>query len=242
MTTTAPDGPRLLDPGRLRFAETDPPAFEEVVEQRIRAAWDAAVAVNPHLFDGPVVACTGVGTDADGVVVRWAPTTFRRYAGRRNRSLPYVACLWDGVVLTDEDGRVLVGRTASWTATPGRWQLPGGNVEPPSRAAGTLAAEAVRAHAALELREETGVDVEPSGLTPLCVLTYPTGDTGVVYRTDGHRAADVEARFADLVAHEQQAGGVAEFDRIAWIRGVSDLHGEPGTIGGYLDLLLAATS
>lgn len=56
-----------------------------------------------------------------------------------------------------EDGRLLAARRSAPVELAGRWELPGGKVEP-----GETADEAL----ARELREELGVDAEVSGRVP----------------------------------------------------------------------------
>ncbi|MFD7240375.1 NUDIX domain-containing protein [Streptomyces massasporeus] len=56
-----------------------------------------------------------------------------------------------------EDGRLLAARRSAPVELAGRWELPGGKVEP---------GEAAEAALARELREELGVDAEVGGRVP----------------------------------------------------------------------------
>lgn len=72
------------------------------------------------------------------------------------------------VLLVDGSGSVLLTRRAKHMRTfPRAWVCPGGGVDP-----GELPADA----ASRELREETGIEVHPSSLRPLCLWesVYPT--------------------------------------------------------------------
>lgn len=62
-----------------------------------------------------------------------------------------------GVVVQDEQGRILLGRHRE-----GTWELPGGKVDPTH--------ESVAAAAARELREETGLDVPEEAVTVFAML------------------------------------------------------------------------
>jgi 8-oxo-dGTP pyrophosphatase MutT (NUDIX family) len=63
-----------------------------------------------------------------------------------------------------DDGCLLVARGSSSTAAPGRWQLPGGSVEPPADHK-PLDEATLRREAARELVEETRLDMRPDDLT-----------------------------------------------------------------------------
>ncbi|VXC00392.1 CTP pyrophosphohydrolase [Nocardioides sp. AX2bis] len=97
------------------------------------------------------------------------------------------------------DGRVLAARRTAPPAAAGRWELPGGKVEP-----GEAPADAV----ARELVEELGVDVEVTGWLPGRV---PVGD-----------ALELAVATAVLVRGEPEA---REHDRLCWVdaAGLADL-------------------
>lgn len=95
--------------------------------------WDEAVARSPYLFDGPVVACTGLEWQEQELVLSWARATYRYRALRRIRGasgwLP--SSLFVTILQPTDGGELAVGRGSVSTAAPGRWQLPGGSAEPP---------------------------------------------------------------------------------------------------------------
>lgn len=142
--------------------------------------WDEAVARNPHLFDGPVVACTGWEWQRGELVLSWARATYRYRALRRIRGAdgPTPGSVFVTVLQPTEDGELVVGRESPSTAAPGRWQLPGGVAEPPHERE-ALDMPALRRHAAREPVEETGIGVASEDLTLWGVTRGEHGNVGV---------------------------------------------------------------
>jgi len=182
MSQQRPHDVDLWDVGALRLVEAAvPPVPVEHQRERDRV-WDAAVAANPRgLFDGPVVVCAGLRRDAGGtVVLSWAPVTYRCFALRRVAGAVVLPSVFVCVVQPTCEGGVLVGRTSAATAVPGRWQLPGGSVEPPAQDA-VLDVAALRRHAARELHEETGVLTPAEGLVLRVCSRGARGNLGVYF-------------------------------------------------------------
>jgi len=75
----------------------------------------------------------------------------------------------------DAEGRVLLVRASDQDDAPGSWGLPGGGVRH---------AEAPRDAAVREYREETGLDVELTGLRGLLSDVVPLPARGVVMHCD----------------------------------------------------------
>ncbi|WP_107054880.1 NUDIX hydrolase [Streptomyces aureocirculatus] len=193
--------------------------------------WDLVVRANPLLFDGPVAACAGLTRDGpDGLVLTWVRTTYRRYGLRRvPGATACVASLYTDVLQPTPDGRLLVGRMAASTAAAGRWQLPGGAVEPPVDGL-PLDLAALRRNAARELAEETGVVHLPDELALWGVARGAYGSAGVLFLAPCRPAALLRERFADLTSAEQARGREPELDRIAFVGSLAGLArlGGPG--------------
>ncbi|MFF1274525.1 NUDIX hydrolase [Streptomyces marokkonensis] len=229
----------LFAADRLRLVEALPPRLSPKERRAMDDAWDAAVRANPTLFDGPVAGCTGLEHDArGGLVLTWARATYRFYVLRRlpgaSAGLP---SLFVSVAQPADDGRLLVGRMASWTASPGRWQLPGGSVEPPPDGE-TLDLAALRRHAARELAEETGADTPADGLTPWQVTRGANGSVGVLFQAPPRPAAWLHDRHATLTATEHALGRTPELDRLALVRTPADLAPLTGPHVSYLEPVL----
>lgn len=199
------------------------------------AAWAAAVRVNPALFDGPVAGCTGLAHDPrDGLVLTWVRATYRYYVLRRLPGATVrLPSLFVSVAQPADDGRLLVGRMASWTTSPGRWQLPGGSVEPP-RDGDPLDPTALRHQAARELAEETGVDTPADDLTPWQVTRGANGSVGVLFQAPPRPAAWLYERHAIRSAAERALGRTPEFDRLALVPSPAELAALTGPHVSYL--------
>ncbi|OHV22116.1 NUDIX hydrolase [Parafrankia soli] len=213
-----PAGIELLDVHRLRLVETAPPRLSPEDRLAVNRVWDEAVQANPSLFDGPVVACAGLDWDGPHrLVLAWARTTYRFHGLRRlpGASSRLSSLLFVGVVQPTDDERLLVGRMAQWTASAGRWQLPGGSVEPPDDHE-PLDVAALRRHAARELVEETGIDVPLEDLTLWLVIRGEDGDVGA------------------LVSAETALGSDPELDQMAFVRSPADLVALDGPQADYL--------
>ncbi|MGW0821686.1 NUDIX hydrolase [Streptomyces sp. NPDC002845] len=198
--------------------------------------WDAAVQANPSLFDGPMAACAGLEWEGpDSLVVTWARVTYRYRALRQVPGADVrLTSLFVSIVQPTDDGGLLVGRMAPWTAAPGRWQLPGGSVEPPADHR-PLDLAALRRHAARELVEETGVVTPSDDLTLRLVTRGENGSVGVLFHAPPLPASLLRERFAGLVASETALGREPEFDRIAVLRAPDELTGLGGTRSDYLE-------
>lgn len=221
----------LLTAEGLNLVEVAPPALPAEQRTAMNRAWDEAVLANPALFDGPVALCAGLSRDAgEDLVVSWSRSTYRYFALRRVPGATSLRSLFVSVVQPTDDGRVLVGRMSSSTATPGRWQFPGGSVEPPTGDE-PLDEPALRRHAALELAEETGVDTPAAALTRCLVTHGEDGQVGVHYLAPPLPASRLHERFAALVAADTAHGRVPEFDRITLVGSPAEL---PDLVGPHV--------
>ncbi|MEU0572299.1 NUDIX hydrolase [Nonomuraea sp. NPDC005983] len=231
-----PSGVELMDVRRLRLVEAAAPAISPEDRLAMNRVWEETVQANPSLFDGPVAACAGLERDGPhSLVLSWARTTYRRYALRRvPGATAWLPSLFVSVVQPTADGRLLVGRMSSSTATPGRWQLPGGSVEPPDDRE-SLDEAALRRHAARELVEETGIDTPPDDLTLWLVARGKRGSVGVLFLAPSRPASLVHERFGALVSAETALGRDPELDRIALVRSQAEVAGLAGSHVDYLE-------
>jgi 8-oxo-dGTP pyrophosphatase MutT (NUDIX family) len=220
-------GIELLAPTRLRLAAAAPPALAPAEQAILDELWDEAVAAKPTLFDGAVTASGGLRWDErepGTITLTWLRATYRRYMPPRDAdSLLWLPHLFVSVVQPTNDGSLLVGRMASWTSAPGRWQLPSGTGEPPASDADPLEVSDLRALAARELREETGTETGPARLSLWRVSRGRQGDVGVLFLAPPLPAAALRARYEALVAAERAAGAEPELDRIAFVRTDADV-------------------
>ncbi|GAA1956160.1 NUDIX hydrolase [Kitasatospora viridis] len=224
----------LFEVRRLSLVETPPPEVPPEQLAAMELAWAAAVAENPALFDGPVTTCTGVtGLGSEALEIRWAPIGFRYWALRRVPGARRVGSFFVTVLQTDEHGRLLLGRESASTAAPGRWQLPGGSVEPPEPGR-PLDLAALRRHATVELVEEVGIVTPPQALDLRFVTRGRYGSTGVHFRAPARPAAELLDQYALLAAAERAEGREPELERLALIADPAEVALLEGTLVDYL--------
>lgn len=233
--TLPPVGVDLLDVERLVLTEeAEPPLSPQDAEARDRV-WDMAVRANLALFDGPVVACGGlVRTELRTLRLSWVRVTYRHYALRRVPGATALPSLFVNVVQPTDDGRVLAVRMSSSTAAPGRWQLPGGSVEPPRNGA-VLDELALAGQAARELAEELGVGVVAEDLKLWVVTRGENGSVGLTYLAPALPEAALRADFSAAVAAERVQGREPELDDIALVRSPAELAALAGPHADYLE-------
>ncbi|MFE6848714.1 NUDIX hydrolase [Streptomyces sp. NPDC057686] len=136
------------------------------------------------------------------------------------------------VQLTD-DGRVLVVRVAPSTAAPGRWQLPGGSVEPPGDGE-VLDEGALRGQAARELAEEIGAQVKPDELRLWVATRGENSSVGLTYLAPARPDAELRERFTTVVAKRAESRE-PELDEVALVRSSAELAGLAGPHVDYLE-------
>ncbi|MEU9026622.1 NUDIX hydrolase [Streptomyces sp. NPDC048383] len=238
MSDTPRPGPELYEVSCLRLAEGAAPALSPDVEAARDRVWESTVRGNPAMFDGPVVACVELQrVDPDTLFLRWAAVTYRHRVLRRVPGAEALPSLFVNVVQPTHEGRVLMGRMSSWTATPGRWQFPGGAVEPPG-ADEVLDEPSLCGQAARELVEEIGVDVEPKRLRLWAATRGARGSVGLTHLAPSRPEAELRERFTAVVAAEGAAGRDAELDAIDFVRSPDELADLAGPHVDYLDPLL----
>ncbi|MBL7548792.1 NUDIX domain-containing protein [Frankia sp. AgB1.9] len=220
-------GIELLAPARLRLVPAEPPPLSRADQAAVDDAWDEAVRVKPGLFDGPVAASGGLRWDEaqpGTLVLTWLRATYRRYVSPRTpgsaRWLPH---LFVSVLQPTDDGALMVGRMATWTSSPGRWQLPSGTGEPPETVGDPLEVADLRALAARELLEETGTELPAADLRFWRLSRGSQGDVGVLFLAPPRPAGALRASYAALVDAERAVGHEPELDQIAFVRVEADL-------------------
>ncbi|MFM9700772.1 NUDIX domain-containing protein [Streptomyces europaeiscabiei] len=238
-----PQNPAVEIPGvrRLLLVETDPPRLTAEQTAAMTRRWDEAVAAKPSLFDGPTVVCAGLERkDPQTLLLTWYRATYRRYLLRLDpvHAVP-APSVFVTVAQPTTDGQLLVGRMASSTAAPGRWQLPGGTIEPPEDSGTVLDIEELRRHAARELAEEVGRTVPPGELELWAVTRGDKGNVGLHFRAPACPVGTLTGQYTALVSAERAQGRTPELDRIAFIRSDADVAELGGRSADFLPVLAA---
>ena len=229
-----PVGLDFFDVERLHLAEVEAPPLSPEDESARNRVWDKAVTANPALFDGPVVACAGLRWSGPRTLtLSWVRVTYRHYALRRVPGATALPSLFVNVVQPTDDGRVLVARMSSSTAAPGRWQLPGGSVEPPHDGE-ALDEAALGGQAARELVEEMGIDTSPDALRLWAVTRGENSSIGLTYLAPALRESVLREGFAAAARAERAQGREPELDEIALVRSPDEVAGLVGPHADYL--------
>ncbi|MFE9406831.1 NUDIX domain-containing protein [Streptomyces sp. NPDC006530] len=236
MTETLPSmGVDLFDVDRLHLTEGEEPPLSPAEETARDRVWDKAVQANTFLFDGPVVACAGLEwKEPRTLALSWVRVTYRHYALRRVPGATALPSLFVNVVQPTADGRVLAARMSPSTAAPGRWQLPGGSVEPPQPGE-VLDESGLAGQAARELVEELGVIAPAEALKLWAVTRGENGSVGLTYLAPALPEPVVRAAFAAASAAERAQGREPELDDIALVGSPQELLGLPGPHADYLE-------
>ncbi|MCC0097670.1 NUDIX hydrolase [Streptomyces flavotricini] len=225
----------LFDVERLVLTEAEEPPLSPSDKAARDRVWNMAVQANPVLFDGPVVACSEMAsTDAHVLRLSWVRVTYRHYALRRVPGATALPSLFVNVVQPTDDGRVLVARMSALTAAPGRWQLPGGSVEPPPTGE-RLEEPGLAGQAARELAEELGLDAGAEALRLWAVTRGENGSVGLTYLAPALAEAALRAAFAAATAAEHARGREPELDDIALVSSPKELAGLTGPHADYLE-------
>ncbi|MGW0392251.1 NUDIX hydrolase [Streptomyces sp. NPDC003042] len=236
MTETLPPvGIDLFDVQRLHLAEVEAPPLSPEDESAGDRVWDMAVQANPTLFDGPVVACAGLGwIGPHALRLSWARVTYRHYALRQVAGATALPSLFVNVVQPTDDGRVLAARMSPSTAAPGRWQLPGGSVEPPLDGE-ALDEAALGGQASRELVEEMGIDTAPGALRLWAVTRGENSSIGLTYLAPALPESALREDFAAAARAERAQDREPELDEIALVRSPDELARLVGPHADYLE-------
>ncbi|MBV2151440.1 NUDIX domain-containing protein [Kitasatospora sp. SUK 42] len=215
MTSSAhpPRPVQVLKADTLRLVETAAPRLTQEHRAAMDRVWRTATQANSDLFDGPAVVCTGVEHDGRTLALSWAPVTYRWLALRRVPGAPAMSSVFVTVAQPTDDDALIVGRMSATTAAPGRWQFPGGNVEPPT-AGRTLDEYELRRQACKELAEEIGLRVAPEDLALWAVTRGEHGNIGMHYQAPPLPVATLLQQFEALTESETANGRTPEFERI----------------------------
>ncbi|WP_258056258.1 NUDIX hydrolase [Streptomyces sp. Ru62] len=160
--------------------------------------------------------------------------TYRHYALRRVAGAAALPCLFVNIVQPTTDGRVLAVRMSPYTAAPGRWQLPGGSVEPP-REGEALDESALAGQAARELLEEVGIGVAAEELRLWVVTRGENGSVGLTYLAPVLPEAALRAGFTAAAEADRAQGRAPELDDMVLVRSPGELTGLAGPHADYLE-------
>ncbi|MEY9839501.1 NUDIX domain-containing protein [Streptacidiphilus sp. EB103A] len=231
---TQPDPAVFMDVLSLRLLETGVPPVPAQAIAAMDRLWEQSVAANPHLFDGPVVACTTLAwneLDRD-LALTWTRATYRHRCLRQVLDSAWKPSSVFVTVLQPTDGGLVAGRESPSTAAPGRWTLPGGTAEPPPPGQ-PLDLAALRSHAARELVEEVGIETAPERLTLYGATQGERGNVGLHFLAEPLPLDVVHDRYQSLLDAERARGISVELDQLTVLGSVAQLP----SLGYFVDYL-----
>lgn len=149
---------------RVSLHPPDPRQPAPADAPEVRAAWAAARADNPDLFDGPILTVHGLTVD-DHLAIDVRPDRFSRLLAQQRGVGSGLRLLGCKGVITGVDAQgvehVLLGRRGRQTRIyAGQWELaPAGGVDPPAGQQGDLGLHNLVATLVEEGEHELGVDL-----------------------------------------------------------------------------------
>lgn len=216
---------RLLDTVDVRFTEVACP-LDARDSEGLRRWWRGFSQTRATLFDGPLIGCSAIDARDDGVLdVSWFRTTYAHYIVREdpNVGIAPAKALYCSIALVTDINRVVLVRMASNTSTPGRLQLPGGNVELGSGA--VLNVNVCREHACREVEEEVGLYVQAEHLKLWRIkVAGAFGDVGLIFKN--RTAIDevvISRSFAEHVREMAVAGASSEISELRFLAAAADM-------------------
>jgi 8-oxo-dGTP pyrophosphatase MutT (NUDIX family) len=210
---------QLVGPVRsLRFDET--PRESAAAYSLLDSRWEECAKDQPALFNGPILACRACEPSHGGYIeIAWYETNYAHYL-QRVTSAPLVTparAIFCSVALRPNSGRLLVGQMSNNTSSPGRLQLPGGNVT--RGRSGALSSESCAEDACREFEEEVGLMLQPSLLDLWRVKVGGRfDDLGLIYMCNLDMSEhEICAAFEKHVRAERLAGSSPEFQTLMFI-------------------------
>lgn len=168
----------------------DPVSLPHSVQAEIEEHWVAVQETGQSFFRGTTFSVASLEIRDGAAVIQLAPSDYAHYLYTFHQNPPErhaLRAIYTSCLLVTSDGRFVVGEMASHTSSPGRLQLPGGNLD-----AGDVTDEGsldTFGSIRKEVHEEVGIDVAAEqvsrALTPIAVKTGGSHDfVGLMFRAD----------------------------------------------------------
>lgn len=216
-------------------------AYERARRPAIDAFFRAECAANPSLFNGPMLLAEHWEMRDGHLAATLCRTDFAAFlhwrqqiGDRRLDDLAGTRNLFGAAAVFSSDGRLLLGEMAAHTANAGMFYPPCGSLDPADAdAGGRIDLEGAMLR---ELREETGLDPEPSAMATEATMLLDGPRLAILRALHLTETAEVlTRRIREHLAREAQP----ELSDIRFVAGIRDLGGAPVQpyVRAYLELL-----
>ncbi len=229
----------LLSASAVSFRQA---STDEALQRELAEWWSGWVADRPHLYNGALLGVQSCDARADGgVEIVWFVTSYAHYLQRATSSpvSSPARALFCSLALLSASGSLVIGQMSDRTSSPGRLQLPGGNID--TEPSGHLSIGHCAQEARREFDEETGVPIDGMPIKLWRIKTGGAhGDVGLIFLCRSALAdEDIQGAFAAHLKASDTKGESPEFSRLVLMQPSRFQADDVGPCVDYLPAVMA---